>query len=161
MKYLTALVGFLAVVAPAAARPRRHPDHNVKCPLVLDGRVPANATLPDFDKPTSLFNPDYVKGNNLKWSEILKLPGGGPTRFGKGNLTQPVEVTISDKSIFMTQNGFRRAGLQFAKDSAQDPSDSGVKTIHFSVKIDPQRAFNLSHEYLVSLNSKTRNTKPH
>ena len=89
--------------------------------------------------------------NDLKWSTILKFPTGTPSRFD-GEEHTSVEVTLSDKSIFQKQNGFRRAGLQFLKDSADGPETTGVKTLHFSVKQDPQRPLNLTHEYLVSPN---------
>lgn len=121
----------------------------VKCPVVLDGRVPAGTPLTFFDTSNTLFNPDFVKGNNLKWSQILQLPNVTASRFDAAGGNIPVEVTISDASIFQSQNGFRRAGLQFAADSANDASDTGIKTIHFSVKQDPQRKLNLTHEYLV------------
>jgi hypothetical protein len=124
----------------------------IKCPIVLDGRVPTGTALTYFDTSNKLFNPDYVKNSNLKWSDILKLPSVPTSKFDAGGY-EAVEVTISDKSIFQTQNGFRRAGLQFNADSSNDASDSGVMTIHFSVKYDTSMAFNLSHEYLVSSRS--------
>jgi hypothetical protein len=143
----TLLAAPLALAAPHLSH--RAPTDNVKCPIVLDGRVPTNVskTPTVFDTSNALFNPDYVKGNNLTWSQILKFPATEPSRFD-GPAYAAVEVTISDQSIFQKQNGFRRAGLQFAKDSPQDPSDEGVKTLHFSVKQDPTRPLNLTHEYL-------------
>ena len=81
-------------------------------------------------------------------SEILKFPSGDASRFD-GTDHIPLEVTLSDKSIFQKQNGFRRAGLQFLKDAADGPGTVGVKTLHFSVKQDSARALNLTHEYLV------------
>lgn len=68
--------------------------------------------------------------------------------------TVPVEVTISDASIFNGQTGFRRAELLPASNSGTDASTTGVKTLHFSVLKDAQRPLNLSHEYqLVFLES--------
>lgn len=73
--------------------------------------------------------------------------------------TIPVEVTISDKSIFAPsadniQTGFRRAELLPTSNSGTDPSTTGVKTLHFSLMKDAQRPLNLSHEYqLVFLES--------
>ena len=135
-----------AAVLPAAS------NATIKCPVVFDGRVSSTLALTDFDATsTSPFNPDYVKGEGLKWSQILLFPSGIPTsRFdGAGGEYKPVEVTLSDKSIFMTQRGFRRAGLQLKGDSNNGSKGStGVKTIHFSIMIDKTRPFNLSHEYL-------------
>lgn len=123
----------------------------VKCPLIFDGRVPAAAAPTDFDSyGTSKFNAEYVKGKDLKWSDIIKFPAdAGSARFDT-DAHKAFEVTISDKSIFQTQNGFRRAGLQFQGDTnTGSPASAGVKTVHFSLKWDAQRALNLSHEYLV------------
>ncbi|KAL5119904.1 hypothetical protein ACEQ8H_002266 [Pleosporales sp. CAS-2024a] len=119
----------------------------VQCPIVFDGRVPVNTALTYFDTNNALFNPDYVKGNNLAWSSILKLPNETASRFDGSDYTA-LEVTISDKSIFQQQYGFRRAGLQFAQDSSSGPGATGVKTLHFSVKQDATRPLNLTHEYL-------------
>jgi hypothetical protein len=121
---------------------------SVKCPVVLEGRVPASAALTDFDVKNDFFNSGYVKGNNLTWSEILLFPKVANSRFDNAS-HKSVEVTISDKSIFQKQYGFRRAGLQFAKDTnTGSPGYKGLKTLHWSVKQDSARALNLSHEYL-------------
>ncbi|KAF2180991.1 glycoside hydrolase family 131 protein [Zopfia rhizophila CBS 207.26] len=123
----------------------------IKCPIVFDGRVPedyvADPTKFDTYATNKIFNPDYVKGNDLKWSKILKFPTGDPSRFDAGGY-RSLEVTISDKSIFQKQNGFRRAGLQFLQDAADGPGMKGVKTLHFSVKQDATRSLNLTHEFL-------------
>ena len=95
----------------------------MKCPLVFDGRIKSRTSLSDFDSAsTSLFNPDNVKGSNLKWSQILKFPSG-PEEIGKEGGSRfdncshkPLEVTIGDESIFKTQYGFRRAGLIFKEE---------------------------------------------
>ncbi|KAF5017565.1 hypothetical protein F66182_10488 [Fusarium sp. NRRL 66182] len=124
------------------------------CPVVFDGRVPSNASLTDFDTANgggwNPFNPGYVKGNNVSWSEILELPRGEkPSRFDSAAGTVPLEVTISDESIFMQQYGFRRAGLQWSNDTNEgSPGSEGVKTLHFSILQDESRPLNLSHEYL-------------
>lgn len=128
--------------------PFRHRQINTtQCPVLLDGRVPSNATLASFDTENGIFNPDYVKGNNVTWSQILEEPEVAPSKFDVPEY-KPIEVTINDDSIFQKQYGFRRAGLQFAADSSNDTSDSGVVTLHWSVKQDLQKPLNLSHEYL-------------
>ncbi|KAF6798162.1 hypothetical protein CMUS01_15738 [Colletotrichum musicola] len=149
MHPLTTLL--LAVPALSASLRCRE---TVQCPLVLDGRVPSSAEPTDFDAPNgggwNPFNPDHVKGQGLLWSDIVLLPEtDAPSRFDKGADTRPLEVTISDASIFMNQRGFRRAGLQFREDANNgSPASTGVKTLHFSVKQDPERPLNLTHEYL-------------
>ncbi|GKT40429.1 uncharacterized protein ColSpa_00610 [Colletotrichum spaethianum] len=118
----------------------------IRCPIVFDGR--------DFNLASgggwNPYNPDYVKGAGLLWSDIILLPQAAPpSRFDSGDNKRPLEVTISDKSIFMNQRGFRRAGLQFAKDAnTGSPAATGVKTLHFSVRQDAARPLNLTHEYL-------------
>lgn len=139
-----AVAASTALAAPHPASPRADP----KCPIVFDGRVPVG-TAPTFFNTyatNTIFNPDYVKGNNLAWSDILKFPNTS-SRFD-GTKYTAVEVTISDKSIFQQQNGFRRAGLQFLKDASDGEGGKGVKTLHWSVKQDPARPLNLTHEYL-------------
>ncbi|KAK0632282.1 hypothetical protein B0T14DRAFT_28387 [Immersiella caudata] len=139
------------------ARPPKHNVHaiagtgTIKCPIVFDGRVPKDAVETDFDSyGTSKFNAEYVKGKDLKWSDIIKFPTTTNARFDEDDAHKAFEVTISDKSIFQTQNGFRRAGLQFQGDTnTGSPGIGGLKTIHFSLKWDATRALNLSHEYLL------------
>lgn len=121
----------------------------VKCPVVLDGRVPVATELSALDTTNALFNPDYVKGNNLSWSDILLFPSTANSRFDDADAFKSLEVTINNASIFQKQYGFRRAGLQFANDTNENSTGYvGLKTLHWSVKQDPARALNLSHEYL-------------
>lgn len=118
------LLGLALGLATAVveARPPHHihavaGTGTVKCPIVFDGRVPKTAVATDFDSyATSKFNAEYVKGKELKWSDIIKFPEATNARFD-ADTHKPFEVTISDKSIFQTQNGFRRAGLQFQGDT--------------------------------------------
>jgi hypothetical protein len=146
-----------ALLAAGSAFAAPHPQASsapvaIKCPIVFDGRIPTNTTPTFFDTyaTNTIYNPDYVKGNNLKWSQILKFPTGEASRFD-GPKYSSIEVTLSDQSIFQQQNGFRRAGLQFLQDSSSGPGTVGVKTLHFSVKQDSARPLNLTHEYLVSI----------
>ncbi|KAF2126968.1 glycoside hydrolase family 131 protein [Dothidotthia symphoricarpi CBS 119687] len=140
----TTLFSLLAAASSTLAAPSVLP-RAPQCPIVFDGRIPVNTTPSTFDT-LGLYNKDYVKGNNLTWSDILLFPNTA-SRFDGANYTA-VEVTISDKSIFQKQNGFRRAGLQFMNDAADGPGGKGVKTLHWSVKQDGARKLNLTHEYL-------------
>jgi hypothetical protein len=144
--YTQTLLSLVAAASVVTALPKKHARADVKCSVVFDGRIPVNTTPTYFDTSNALFNPDYVKGNDLKWSQILKFPNDS-SRFDGDKFTA-VEVTISDQSIFQKQNGFRRAGLQFSKDAADGEGGKGVKTLHWSVKQDPARPLNLTHEYL-------------
>jgi Glycoside hydrolase 131 catalytic N-terminal domain len=143
-----------SLVAGSPVEPRAASPAVIKCPIIFDGRVPSTAQLSDFDSGNGggwmPFNPGYVKGGSLAWSDIILLPTvSTPSRFD-ANGTVPLEVTLSDKSIFQSQNGFRRAGLQFSKDSnTGSPATKGVVTLHWSVMQDSKRKLNLTHEYLV------------
>ncbi|KAF2710243.1 glycoside hydrolase family 131 protein [Pleomassaria siparia CBS 279.74] len=132
-----------------ALPPRFHAAVKPSCPIVFDGRIPVGTAPTSFDTyaTATYFNPDYVKNLTTKWSEILKFPTVDPSRFD-GTDYIPLEVTVNDKSIFQTQNGFRRAGLQFLKDTSDGPGTVGVKTLHWSVRQDAARPLNLTHEYL-------------
>lgn len=148
---ITAAIGLVA-----AASARIVPCQAASCPIVFDGRAPSTAAPADFDTANgggwNPFNPGYVKGQTLKWSDIILLPSVESSLFDAANASSSPEVTISDLSIFNNQQGFRRAGLQFAKDSnAGSPGSSGKKTLHFSLRLDEERLFNLTHEYLVCM----------
>jgi hypothetical protein len=148
-RLFTAALG-LAATATARIIPRQ-----ASCPIVFDGRVPSTAAPTDFDTANgggwNPFNPGYVKGATLEWSDIILLPEGlEASLFDSANSSASPEVTISDLSIFNNQQGFRRAGLQFREDTnAGSPGSSGKKTLHFSLRLDEERLFNLTHEYLV------------
>lgn len=130
-----------------------------QCNLQFDGRVPTDFVAADFDKNNDIFNPSFIFGQNLTLSQVALLdPSAGASLFG-GNNTQPVDVTINDKSIFVpnantVQRGFRRTELLIASNNGTDGSAVGVKTLHFSLKKDDSRQLNFSHEYqLVFLES--------
>ncbi|KAI0508635.1 hypothetical protein F5B22DRAFT_658948 [Xylaria bambusicola] len=143
------LSSLLAAASLSSALPLEERGTGViKCPLVLNGLVKSSLAPTDFDSyATSPFNPDYIRGSE-KFSKSLQFPNVTSSRFDNAT-TKAIEVTINDKSIFQSQNGFRRAGLQIQGDTNEGgPGTKGVRTLHFSVKQDPQRKLNLTHEYL-------------
>ncbi|MBE3046452.1 hypothetical protein IMZ48_28760 [Candidatus Bathyarchaeota archaeon] len=126
---------------------------NGTCPVIFDGRVPATAALADFDTNNggdwNPFNPDYIRAEAVPWSESLLLPAVDPSSPFDAE-TVPLEVTISDESIFQEQNGFRRNGLQFLEDTNEgSPANAGQVSLHFSLRLDAERPLNRSHEYLL------------
>ncbi|PVH70265.1 glycoside hydrolase family 131 protein [Cadophora sp. DSE1049] len=153
MAILTAsLVALLtaALISLSEAAPR--PKSAITCPITLDGRVSQNITLGTFDTAASPFNPDYTKGQNLTWSQILRFPCVSPSKFDVP-FNRALEVTISDASIFVPgggqqQVGFRRAGMLLGNGS--DASNIGVQTYHWSVMQpeDKKGRMNLTHEYM-------------
>ncbi|KAI6708784.1 hypothetical protein JHW43_008683 [Diplocarpon mali] len=133
----------LAMASAAAAQ---------NCPLAFDGRVPAGSTPAFFDTDASPFSTGYVKGANVNFSQLVELPTVPPSLFDAADNSLAVEVTIDDKSIFTptpdnVQVGFRRAELQIDSNNGTDASTTGIKTLHFSVRKDPARPLNTSHEY--------------
>ncbi|KAJ3047395.1 hypothetical protein HK097_011560 [Rhizophlyctis rosea] len=147
--------------------PPSPPSLPVKCPVVFDGRVPRSTTLKFFDTDDSFFNPNYTKGENLPWSQILTFPTVPVSKFDAIATkpskpdphlkpTQPyafksLQVSINDSSIFVPgggsrQVGFRRAGLLAGNGS--DAQNVGVKTFHWSVRQPAHLKLNLTHEYM-------------
>ncbi|CAD6500157.1 BgTH12-04260 [Blumeria graminis f. sp. triticale] len=132
------LTGFMLVTAAFSQQ----------CRLQFDARVPQGTSVGSFDVKTSLFRTtDVIGKGSLKFSEVIELPKSGASLFDEKTI--PFEVTISDKSIFNDQVGFRRAEVQpvSVTGTDTDPSSLGIKTLHFSLKSDPLKALNTSHEY--------------
>ncbi|KAK0621826.1 hypothetical protein B0T17DRAFT_493998 [Bombardia bombarda] len=122
------------------------------CTLQFDGRIPGTLTAAGFDATNQFFGSGNVFGAGLAFSQLIQLPAIAGSLFDTA--TVPLEVTISDQSIFNAQTGFRRAELIPASNSGTDASTTGIKTLHFSLMKDAQRPLNLSHEYqLVFLES--------
>ncbi|KAF4555593.1 Hypothetical protein D9617_2g055550 [Elsinoe fawcettii] len=145
-----------SMIAAAAALVQTVSGQN--CSLSFDGRVRADYQLTEFDNPnTSVWNPSFVLGFNTKWSQVLAYPRQRTgTLFSKTPEYKAIEMRINDNSIFQPnpedatsrQTGFRRSELipvKFPISSAD--SSSGVKTFHFSLKANPSRPLNYSHEY--------------
>ncbi|KAL5115533.1 hypothetical protein ACEQ8H_006596 [Pleosporales sp. CAS-2024a] len=122
--------------------------------IVFDGRVPSTATPADFDATTSLFDPNFVKGQNVTFSSLVKL-SGQTSLFDAAVKAQAIEVTISDQSIFApggnnAQTAVRRAELMPNPNrTGNNITTTGVKTLYFSIKGNSERPLNISHEYLL------------
>ncbi|KAI0396058.1 hypothetical protein F5Y17DRAFT_421032 [Xylariaceae sp. FL0594] len=141
--------GLSAALPFSSKKPHGAGSGTVQCPVVLSGFVKASLQPTDLDSyATSPFNPDYVRGSD-DFSQIVLFPAvSHPSRFDNST-TKPIEVTLNDRSIFKTQYGFRRVGLQIQGDTnVAGPGTQGVRTLHWSVKQDPARRMNLTHEYL-------------
>lgn len=133
-----------------------HSQSTIQCNTIFDGRIRQNSTRKTFDSVVdSPFDTQYVKGENLTWSQIILLPNITSSRFDTARFHRPFEVTINDFSLFRSgqglQLGFRRAGLLLKDDknaAGADKADVGVVTFHWSVRQDPSKPLNLSHEYM-------------
>jgi len=124
--------------------------NDVSCPLVFDGRVPRSATGDTFTSGKLPYDPSYVLGANLTWTDALRFPSEPDSLFDN-NTSKALEVTIDDRSIFTPspdnrQTGFRRAELQ-PKPANATSAVTGVKTLHWSMKTDEHRSLNYTHEY--------------
>ncbi|KAG6005659.1 hypothetical protein E4U21_007775 [Claviceps maximensis] len=145
---------YTAATAAAASIPGGDTTPAPGCPLIFDGRVPANFTLKQFNANNNIFNPSFVLGANQTFSSVLRFPKHKTSKslYDRAGSTKPVEVTINDQSIFApsasnVQVGFRRTELMIASNSGSDNSTTGVRTLHFSIAKDPHRPLNLTHEY--------------
>ncbi|KAF8881406.1 hypothetical protein CPB84DRAFT_1791812 [Gymnopilus junonius] len=105
----------------------------IRCPVLFDGRVPKSMTPPDFDKNSSIFDHQFVHGQNQTWAEIIKFTGVPESLFDIPKNAKPVEVTISNQSIFlpggdppMPQFGFRRSELIPATNNGTDITVQGT-----------------------------------
>lgn len=77
----TLLLSFVAAAAAACNGGKNNtgstaPGAKAQCSLQFDGRVPKTFTAADFDGTTSPFNTANVFGKGLKFSDLIKLPGG-------------------------------------------------------------------------------------
>ncbi|KAI9149076.1 hypothetical protein HJFPF1_11123 [Paramyrothecium foliicola] len=148
MAYLVALTLFAALsFQGVAAACVPHPS----CPLSFDGRVALNATPALFASNSSAFNPKYVLGQNVTWDQIIEFPSVPPSRFDKRAKTKPIGLSLSDKSVFRSgsegiETALRRAELIV---NGKDNTVSGHKTWHISLRTDPSRPLNYTHEYIL------------
>jgi hypothetical protein len=126
---------------------------NPTCPIIHDGRIPSTFTIPtQFDTSSSPFSSSHVKGESLKFSNIIRFPSTSPSRFDLP-AGKPIQVSINQKSIFRPgsgppQLGFRRVGLILAGNNGSDASTTGIKTFHWSTHFAGTNQFNYSHEYI-------------
>ncbi|KAF3907411.1 hypothetical protein ABW21_db0204265 [Orbilia brochopaga] len=152
---MRSLLSSLALAALASAVPT--PSDTTTAiganPIVFDGRIPPlfrSAKLDSAD--TSPYNPQYVLGQE-PWSKVIHFPNIEHSLFDQPLGGKPLIVTINDKSIFQpggpdsAQTGFRRSELLPAPNSGNDITTNGVTAHHFSIRIDPTRPLNYSHEY--------------
>jgi len=139
------------IIASIATAVTASPHRNdISCPLVFDGRVPRSATGNTFSSGKLPYDPSYVLGANLTWSDALLFPPS-PAALFDNHTSKAVEVTIDDRSIFTPsadnrQTGFRRAEL-LPKPANATEIVTGVKTLHWSMKTDEHRRLNYTHEY--------------
>jgi len=142
---LLAVLVFLVTARGAAVTAK-------SCNILFDGRIPLDAQPSDFDKNTSIYDHQFVHGENQTWAEVLKFPPVPQSLFDLSKKSKPIEVTINDNSIFVPgggppQTGFRRSELIPALNNGTDITVQGTTTSHWSVRFDPARPLNFSHEY--------------
>ncbi|RPA85777.1 hypothetical protein BJ508DRAFT_302605 [Ascobolus immersus RN42] len=151
MKFTVA--SLLTLVASVSAAPALQSRAAGK---IWDGRIPESTTLAEFDSySTSRYGAEYVLGQGQKWSTVLQFPNVAGSLFDKQVSAKPLEVTITDQSIFApggdVQSGFRRSELMPITNNGEagDNFAKGVTTVHFSVQADTAKPLNYSHEYQI------------
>jgi hypothetical protein len=122
--------------------------------LVFDGRVAATAKAADFDGQTGPFGSEFVKGQNLSFSELVLFPQVNASLFDAQVDAKAIEVTINDNSIFVpgdaasAQTAVRRTELNPRDDLVADNvTTTGVQALHFSIMPSATNPLNTSHEY--------------
>ncbi|KAL5113783.1 hypothetical protein ACEQ8H_008319 [Pleosporales sp. CAS-2024a] len=124
------------------------------CSLTFDGRIPQHFTKDTFDTAQSPFNPKYVLGQNQTWKDVITFPDVEPSIFDHAAGTKPVEVEITDKSLFESASEGRETALRRAEllVNGKNQTVSGKVSWLFSIRTSPSGSYalNLSHEYLVA-----------
>ncbi|KAH7084133.1 hypothetical protein FB567DRAFT_593610 [Paraphoma chrysanthemicola] len=119
--------------------------------IVYDGRVKANATAADFDLSTGPFGPDFVRGQNVSFSELVAFPSVEPSIFDAKVGSKAFEVQINDKSIFVPGGNIANAQTAVRRTelipNGGGNTTVGVKTLHFSLRPSVENPLNISHEY--------------
>ncbi|KAK2024156.1 hypothetical protein LX32DRAFT_643880 [Colletotrichum zoysiae] len=121
------------------------------CTLSFDGRVPSTADPALFVSKASPFNPKFVLGQNVTWDQIIEFPNVPPTRFDN-NGTKPIGLSLSDESIFASSSEGQEVALRRAEllVNGKNETVSGHKTWHISLRTDPTRPLNYTHEYVLA-----------
>ncbi|EMD96054.1 hypothetical protein COCC4DRAFT_184177 [Bipolaris maydis ATCC 48331] len=123
----------------------------LNCPLTFDGRIPQNFTGDTFETVKSPFNPKYVLGQNQTWREVISFPDVEPSIFDQVAGTKPIEVEITDRSVFASSSEGRETALRRAEllVNGKNQTVSGKVTWLFSMRTSLY-ALNFSHEYLLA-----------
>ncbi|KAF7365705.1 Glycoside Hydrolase Family 131 protein [Mycena venus] len=130
--------------------------------IIYDGRVPYSMHAAALDTSTGPFL-TAVKGQNESASYYTSFLGHSalPTPLWNDRHRtneQVISIKIDNTSIFVPgggppQYGFRRTELIAQKNSSSTSLDAemetGVSVFHFSIKADPARPLNFSHEYQI------------
>ncbi|KAK6506147.1 hypothetical protein TWF506_011069 [Arthrobotrys conoides] len=127
-------------------------------PIVFDGRIPPLFRAAKFDSyATSPYNADLANTGftyiEEPWSKVIQFPNIPDSLFDVPLNGKSLIVKINNKSIFApggpqnAQTGFRRSELLPGVNSGNDATNNGVTAHHFSIRTDPTRPLNYTHEY--------------
>ncbi|ORX97856.1 hypothetical protein BCR34DRAFT_496557 [Clohesyomyces aquaticus] len=125
---------------------------DASCGSTFDGRVPPNATKALFSSARSPFNPKYVLGQNVSWDQIVTFPESEPSIFDRPVRAKPIEIEISDASVFKSSSEGAETALRRAELLVNNrPSTvSGKRTWFLSLRTSPDRPLNYTHEYVLA-----------
>ncbi|KAF3933623.1 hypothetical protein ABW19_dt0209015 [Dactylella cylindrospora] len=153
MKFVISSLLFAALASAAPAPASGTTTVIGANPIVFDGRIPPLFRSIKFDSyATSPYNAEYVLGQE-PWSKVIHFPNIEDSIFDKPLNGKSLIVTINGKSIFApggpqnAQTGFRRSELLPGPNSGDDITTNGVTAHHFSIRTDPTRPLNYTHEY--------------
>lgn len=137
-----ALLSGVALTSAAALPPTN---------VYWDGRVPPDFLPEDFDSwSNSPYNNGWNKGQNQTWADIITFPDVPQSLFDYDEY-KPLELEINDQSIFVpggnAQLGFRRSELIPKGNTGDDDATTGIATLHFSLRTDPAKKLNVTHQY--------------
>ncbi|KAK6346212.1 hypothetical protein TWF730_010543 [Orbilia blumenaviensis] len=152
MKSIISAVIFTALAQAAPSNTKTTTTIGVN-PVVFDGRIPPLFRAAKFDSySTSPYNAEYVLGQE-PWSKVIQFPNIPDSLFDAPLNGKSLIVKINNKSIFApggpqnAQTGFRRSELLPGVNSGNDVTNNGVTAHHFSIRTDPTRPLNYTHEY--------------
>ncbi|TDZ31338.1 hypothetical protein C8035_v005955 [Colletotrichum spinosum] len=128
---------------------------NTSALVLPDGRIKADATPESFNVLESVFKSAVVKGDGLKFSDVITFPKVDASLFDKATNTKAFAINIDDKSVFVPKGGEAQSNIRRAdllpsiRSQANDVAVTGVRTMHFSIQRDATKPLNLTHDYQV------------
>jgi len=121
---------------------------------LYEGRISPNYTSELLDASTAPFT-TVVKGSKEASEYDLLLGTDGSTPLWAPQIEQVVRITIDNTSVFLPGNNAANAQFGFRRTEliAQSPNRSafeiGTTVFHVSIKEDPCRPLNYTHEYQI------------
>ncbi|TDZ18284.1 hypothetical protein Cob_v008999 [Colletotrichum orbiculare MAFF 240422] len=143
---------------------------NTSALVLPDGRIKADATPESFNVLESVFKSAVVKGDGLKFSDVITFPKVDASLFDKATNTKAFAINIDDKSVFVPKGGEAQSNIRRAdllpsiRSQANDVAVTGVFNLEskdFSFhQIDVRTGAENGKEIAIFGNSKTTGGAP-